>query len=202
MAFLDGLWIGIATIILIGPVVFTLLKASLSHGRIGGYLVALGIIISDILIALICMKGANALLRFEVNEDYVAIAAGIILMTLGLKYVLKPRLYDSNLSALNNKSQLGLLFSGFLVNFVNPFVFFVWITLSAHATNTYPEIGDQWGFLIGVLSGIFVGDLLKATLAARLRPYLAPIVLRRVFIIIGFLLIGFGFRAFIHAWVN
>ena len=46
MAFLKGYGIGLAMVIFIGPVFFTLLKTTLKYGMTGGMLAAAGIITS------------------------------------------------------------------------------------------------------------------------------------------------------------
>ncbi|MBI3234780.1 MAG: hypothetical protein HYZ42_12215 [Bacteroidetes bacterium] len=83
---------------------------------------------------------------------------------------------------------------GFLVNFVNPFVFVIWISVVALAKGRYPSETEVGIFLIAMLLGIFSTDMLKVFLAHKLRSLLKPVLLRKVFNIIGLVLIGFSFR--------
>ena len=53
MPILEGLGYGVVTAFLIGPVFFTLLRAAMDYGFWGGVSVAVGIIASDILVAVI-----------------------------------------------------------------------------------------------------------------------------------------------------
>jgi len=55
-------------------------------------------------------------------------------------------------------------------------------------------------FLAGVLIGIFATDIAKVLLAQRLRALLNPIALRRLYFMLGLVLIGFGLRMLVHAY--
>lgn len=59
MHILAGLGLGLATALLLGPVFFTLLRAALAHGFLGGAWVAAGIIVSDVVALLLCASGAR-----------------------------------------------------------------------------------------------------------------------------------------------
>lgn len=202
MLFIEGFGFGLAMVLLIGPVFFTLLKAALTHGTRGGIAVATGIIISDIVVVVICMTGLHTFLDIDLNNEWLAVAAGLILLTLGLKYILKPTIASEDDNSISTKGMAGLAGSGFLVNFVNPFVFVVWISMSIHAGKQYDANSSQWIFMFGALAGIFTTDLLKAILAERLRRFMAPTVLKRIFKGIGIILIAFSIRAFIHAFTS
>lgn len=202
MAFWEGLLFGFATVLLIGPVFFTLLKASLDHGVPGGVAVAFGIIASDIIVVLICLSGLVALVEVWVTGPWMAVAGGGLLVCLGVRYIIRPSTVIDRSVRISSKD-LGKLFaSGFLVNFVNPFVFVVWIGLTVHAINVHGQGNGERLFLLGVLSGILLTDLAKAVLAQRLRPLLTSTVLERVHLIIGLALLLFSIRVFIHAFVH
>ena len=136
----------------------------------------------------------------ELNRKWIAILGGIILVVLGLKYLLRPNVSVAPNDKLSNGNTLSLLSAGFLVNFVNPFVFIVWITLTVHARSQYPRYGDQWLFLTAVLLGIFTGDLLKSLFAHRIGRLLATDALKRVYSVIGVALLIFSIRVFLFAF--
>ncbi len=199
MPFLEGLGFGLATVILIGPVFFTLLKAALEHGARGGVLVALGIICSDLLIVLICLSGVARVLQQWIVGPWMAIAAGALLAGLGIRYLIAPQLMPDADASQRRMSRLALFASGFVVNFINPFVFAVWLGLVMHAAGRFAAVNGMSFFLGGALAGILITDLAKALLAPRLKPILSPATLKRVHAIIGIALIGFGLRALVHA---
>jgi len=199
MPFLEGLGFGLATVILIGPVFFTLLKAALEQGARGGLLVALGIIASDLLIVLICLSGPARVLQHWITGPWMAIAAGVLLAGLGFRYLIAPQVMPDTDGMHRGKRPFTVFASGFLVNFINPFVFAVWLGLVMHATGKFAAGKGVLFFLLGVLLGIFLTDLTKALLAPRLKPILSPVTLKRVHTIIGMALLGFSMRAFVHA---
>jgi len=199
MPFWEGFGFGLATAFLIGPVFFTLLKASLDHGARGGVLVALGIIASDILVLIICRTGSVALFHEHVNEGSIAMAAAVVLVVLGVWYLKKPGSHSEQASRLGKTNAIGLIASGFLVNFINPFVFVIWIGFSLRATTLEAEGQDPWVFLVAILIGIFVTDLLKALFAPKLKMLLSPQWLKRLYRVIGVAMLVFSIRLFIHA---
>ena len=199
MAFAQGFAYGSATVLLIGPVLFTLLKASLAHGFRGGFAVALGIIVGDVIAVIICMSGWLTRFQDVLNQRIIAVAAGMILLLLGLKYVFRPNLDTSENIKIGTKSILGVFSAGFLVNFVNPFVFTVWIGLTIHTSESYASTRSQWLFMLGALVAIFMGDVLKAAFAPKLKAFLNERSLIKLYRVIGLFFIGFSIRAFLFS---
>lgn len=194
MPLLEGLGIGLAMIIFIGPVVFTLLHASLKNGFKAGFSVALGIIVSDIAAIGICLAGAIPFFKNTNNQFWIAIAGAILLLMLGIKYIISPVLFDEKSAQLKKKDIASYFTKGFLVNFVNPFVFMVWIGLLLIAKDKFLEGHSFWIFIGGILLGVFLQDTLKAYFAPKIRPLLNPKRLKIVYKWIGYILILFSIR--------
>lgn len=194
MPFLEGLVVGFGLAFLIGPVFFTLLQASLRHGVWSGLAVAVGIFISDIVCVAICALGVATLLQEEQNQAYLALGGSLILIGLGLKYLIKPNISTNVDEKIGAAGYLGYAIKGFLVNFVNPFVFFVWIGIIAVGSSKYSLGGDLKFYLAGTLIGIFSTDTLKAVLAHKIKRFIKPKILTGLFRIIGFCLVAFGGR--------
>ncbi|MCG3166297.1 MAG: hypothetical protein POELPBGB_02075 [Bacteroidia bacterium] len=192
--FIDGFFVGLALIILIGPVFFTLLKTSLQHGVIAGSLVALGIFISDILAALLCVFGASAFLKSDESRFYLAFLGGVVLIALGVRYFLKKKKAEEDIIQLNAKHYIGFFSKGFLVNFVNPFVFAVWIGIIKVAGDKHGYEKDLAIYLSGTLLAIFSMDMTKVFLAAKIKNVLKPEILFLIYKIIGVCLVLLGLR--------
>ena len=90
MAFWDGIKVGFAMIILIGPVFFTIVQSTLKNGFWSGWMVAWGIIVSDALVIVLCAYGAAPLIQNPSNQFWLGIAGAVILFSLGFKYLVKP----------------------------------------------------------------------------------------------------------------
>ncbi len=202
MSFFEGLGYGLAMVLFIGPVFFTLLRGALQHGASGGVMVALGIITSDLIIAVICISGLVHLIERWLTGPWMALAGAVLLFALGLRYILRPKLDMDGPQRAKRRKAAGLFIRGFLVNFVNPFVFAIWIGLIVHATNTYGAGQGVWMFTTGVLLGIFLTDVGKALLAPRLHRVLSVNRLKKVYTVIGVFMILFAVRFLFHAFAN
>lgn len=194
MAFLEGFIIGAGTIIFIGPVLFTLLQITIHRGSIAGLSVALGIIVSDVIIVGLFYVGLIDFFQQSIVQFWMAVLGSIILISIGLKYIIKPFSPTIGNSPSGIRKNSSAFVKGFLVNFVNPFVFVVWISIITLAENRFESVADMRIFLFAVLAGIFTTDTLKVFLANKLQTILKPAFLRKIFFTVGLVLIGFGFR--------
>lgn len=198
MTFLEGLLTGLAMIIFIGPVLFTLIQAALSFGFRGGFAVALGIIISDVLAILICKLGAAAFFIDEGNRMWISFLGAAILIGMALRYLFRPQYFKEGSIKLGTLNFSSLFSKGFLVNFVNPFVFVVWIGLIGYAENKFGK--EIWHYLLGVLIGIFLTDCLKAFYSSKLKKFLSQKHLHTAYAVIGLLFIVFALRLLYHGY--
>lgn len=194
MAFIEGYGVGLAMIIFIGPVFFTLLKSALNYGFWAGMMVALGIFMSDVVCVALCALGAVPFFKNTDNQFYLALGGSVILFGLGLKYLLKPNVHGGDEVKLHAGHYTAYFTKGFLVNFVNPFVFLVWISIIGLAQGKYGSGQDLWVFLAAALLGILTTDTLKVVFADKVKVLIQPRYLFRAYQLIGVLLIGFGVR--------
>ncbi len=194
MAIFEGYLIGLGMVVFLGPVFFTLLKSSLQQGTRAGLAITFGIFCSDIAVVLLCSLGAKDVFENSRNQFWIALMGTCILFFLGIKYLLKPNL-DTGTQFKPSVASLSSFFAkGFLVNFVNPFVFIVWIATLAYAESKYELNTDRVIFFAGALLGILTTDILKVTMANKLQPFLNPVQLKKIYKLIGIILIAFGFR--------
>ncbi len=194
MVFLEGYGVGFAMIVFIGPVFFTLLKSALQYGFPGGMMVALGIFVSDIVCVGLCSFGAIPIFKNPDNQFWLAIAGSLILFGLGLKYIFKPAIFTHEAIAIKAHHYTTLFSKGFLVNFVNPFVFLVWIGVIGYGRNKFGFTPELAIFLSAALLAILTTDSLKVIFAYRIKELVKPKLLLNVYRVIGIVLIGFGVR--------
>lgn len=191
--FLQGYLLGLSMIVFIGPVFFLLISISLEFGIRAGFLVALGIIISDIIYVILSFLGVNTFFTSG-SKFWITLLGGILLILLGLKYLIRP----SNLIQGNTENfslhYISCFVKGFLVNFVNPFVFFVWIGVVTYAKDNKVLNESLELYFLGVLLGIFSTDLLKVFTSRQIKNFLKPSVLKNLYRVSGIVLIGFGLR--------
>lgn len=197
MPIIEGFLVGFAMIVFVGPVLFTILQITLEKGFWAGFSTSFGVFISDVAVITICYFGAKTYLQNTTNELWISILGIIILWSIGLKYILKPNL---NYQVINKPSSLTLLSSfikGFLVNFVNPFVFGVWIAVIGIAKNDYTN-SDLVVFLITASFAVLFTDTIKVVFAEKIRKFLKPDILEKIYKFIGYILIIFSFRIIYH----
>jgi len=202
MPLLEGYIVGLALIVLIGPVFFTLLQITLQFGVRSGLIVAFGIVVSDVIAVLLCAFGAAPYLQ---NPDYLfyfGLIGGVLLISFGASFILKPTLQFSQDISLKNKDYIGFFIKGFLVNFVNPFVFLVWISIIGLGTKKFGFNNSLALYMTGALLGIWTTDTLKALFAHRIQGFLKPDILSKLYRLIGFLLVGFGVRMIYQTYVG
>lgn len=199
MVFFEGFLIGLAMVVFIGPVFFTLLKSALNYGFWAGMMVALGIFFSDVVCVGLCSFGAIPFFENTENQFYLALGGSVILFGLGLKYLFKPNVNVDEQVKLHAGHYTAYFTKGFLVNFVNPFVFLVWISVIGLAQGKYGNSDDLWIFLAAALLAILVTDSLKVVFADRIKKFIQPKFLLRAYQVIGVVLIGFGVRLLVFA---
>jgi len=200
MAILEGYLIGLGMVIILGPVFFTLLQGTLENGRKAGLSIALGIFVSDLAAVLLCYIGAKDVFENEDYQIWIAIAGSIILFFLGIKYLVKPDMDTKQISKPSVLNLSAFFAKGFLVNFINPSVFLIWLATIAYSEGKYDTEINQEFFLLGVLFGILTTDSLKVLMAHRLKPLLNPKLLKKIYQIIGLILIIFGLRLLYVVW--
>jgi threonine/homoserine/homoserine lactone efflux protein len=200
MAFLEGYAIGLSFILFLGPVFFTLLRSSLQHGFVSGFAVALGIFTSDVVcVFLLYGLGASELLTAPENRFYISLIGSLILIGLGLTYLIKPVIQTPAKLNLKAGHYLSFFAKGFIVNFINPFVFVVWMTIIGVAGSRYAAGDGLLWFLAGTLISILTTDTLKAVGAHRIKSLLNPIWLGWTYRGIGIVFLGFGIRLLMMA---
>jgi threonine/homoserine/homoserine lactone efflux protein len=194
MAFLEGYALGLALVVLIGPVLFVLLGVTLENGRASGLAVAAGIFTSDILVVLISALGFAGILVDPVLTPWIGVLGGGLLVSLGVRYLVTPPGAAGFPSSSTAQGLLGAFVKGFLVNFVNPFVFAVWLGIIAFAGARY-GIGTGLAlFLTGSVLAVLTLDTLKVLLASRIKRLLGPKNLMWAFWGSGSLMCLFGVR--------
>lgn len=194
-ALLEGYAVGLSLVVLIGPVLFVLVNATLTQGRASGLAVALGIFLSDVLIVSLCYSGSAGVSLSPELAWWLSSLGGLVLAMMGLRYLSAPPITELS----NPSPALGLFKSvtqGVAVNLINPFVFLVWFGIIGLARQRYPEAQAQVIYLSAVTFGILTLDVSKALLAHKLAPLLTPSGLKRLQRASGVALLLFSLRVF------
>lgn len=172
IAFLKGIFMGLAITISLGPGFIALFQTSIVRGVKAGMVLAVGIFLSDLILVTISYFGLNQILHKN-NILIMGIMAGIILIvTGGVSFFRKPNLNLTHINQLPDlKSSLpSLLLKGFLLNIANPFCLMFWIGIMGFAAGNFGMHSfNFFTFFIGLLLTAFSSDLLKCYLSGTLR---------------------------------
>lgn len=206
-ALLEGIGWGLFLTILIGPIFFALVQAGIEYGFRAGFMVGLGIWVSDFLfiaMMLYSFSFTQEIVASDGFDRWLGLIGGIILMAFGIgTYLTKPPEIDfSGQLEVDRKNPYAALFAkGFLVNALNPFTVGFWLAMMS-------SLGSKvsWGessyylFFGGIMGTIILTDSLKAFLAKQIRKKLQQkhlVIARKA---TGIILFGFGIALILRTW--
>jgi threonine/homoserine/homoserine lactone efflux protein len=148
-AFLKGVAISLLLIFSVGPVIFTIIKQSVNHGRRGGFSFVTGVWLSDIIWIVLSMgfgEVVKTLMDFKIP---IGIAGCGFLIGMGIYFAffkkIKPRRLqepveiagDDKIAEGGNTNYFAIFTSGFLINTLNPAVISFWVIMAASLSAIY-----------------------------------------------------------------
>ena len=180
-SFFEGLLLGLPFVFAVGPALFAVLQTSVNKGFYSGMQLAIGISLSDILLMSLCYFGIIQYIQNDTVQIILGLTGTGLLLLFGI-YTFRKK----NLSPLAKRKELKLkinwsgVFSemgkGFGLNFLNPFIWMLWIMVISSGTAGKSRF-EAALFIAGVAIMIFSTDLLKSFFANRLTAFLSPKVL-------------------------
>ncbi len=194
-AIIKGLALGLLLAISMGPVIFSIIKQSISNGHKGGLSFVFGVAASDLTLVLISnvfTELFNRLLKFE---KVIGLGGSILLIGIGVYFLFFKKMKMNDLGdGIEMKRSAGdyvrIFFAGYFMNTLNPTVIAFWFTW-ATAFITMP-VSERIATFAACLSVVLVADLLKVFLANRLRSRLTLKTISLINKISGTILIVFG----------
>lgn len=203
-----GLLLGIILSISIGPVIFAILKQSLTNGKRAGYAFVAGVSVSDISLLLICNLFTQLFELVLKHKAIIALVGAGFLLIMGL-YTLLFKTFSIDKDAEEAEKQpstkdlLGSFVSGYLMNTLNPNVFLFWFAWTAAIGTSATETNNPLYYKLIVfgtcLLFVLISDLAKVVLAGRLRPRLTNNTLLWVNRISGIIILIFSAALFYSA---
>lgn len=181
----------------VGPVFFTLIETSITKGFKAAVFFDLGAMAADIIFILIAFYSTSKILEKVKDDPGLLIFGGAVLIAYGIiSYIRTAKSFIKIARehyAVNVKKNLGGLFlKGFLLNFVNFGVLAGWIGTIIMANALTTGKNGVFLFLTTVLATFFLTDLLKITLAKKLRNKMTPRFTYKTKKWVSILIIGFG----------
>ena len=197
---LQGIQTGLLLAIMLGPIFFALVQAGVERGMRAGLMVGLGIWISDLIFILTVFFAASFLVEVTEWSGFKATfgsVGGLILIGFGVGMMLTkstplPAIQEER-PEIGARTYLGLWAKGFLINTINPFTFFFWLSVMSlimlgedYSTN-YASL-----FFVGVMLTIILTDTLKVAMAKYIRRYMTDYHIHILRMVSGAALVLFG----------
>lgn len=181
----------------VGPVFFTLIETSITKGFRAGVFFDLGAMFADIIFILIAYFSTSKILERVKDDPGLLIFGGALLIAYGIiSYIRTAKSFIKIVRehyAVNVKKNLGGLFlKGFLLNFVNFGVLAGWIGTIIMANALTNTENGVFLFLATVLVVFFLTDLIKISLAKKLKSKMTPRFIFKTKKWVSILIIGFG----------
>lgn len=200
---LNGVISGLILAFLIGPVFFTIVQTSIERGFSSGAFVAVGISLSDTFYISLTYLGVYQLFDHGSFREYLAFFGGIVLLVFGIYYVFvkSRKMSRVGVGEVGANNPWRLVGKGFLINGLSPMVLIFWLGTVGIATTKLGYTTPQKAipYFASIVSTVFMTDLLKAKLADKLRQLLTPPFIRRLNLVLGFVLLIFGIRMIYYA---
>ena len=192
----NGILLGLALSILVGPLLFALIQVSIEQGIKAGIWVALGIWLSDTLFLVgigLSINQISELIISPLFRPIVGILGGFVLIVIGVgMFISKPTTIDApHFELISSRWKLGL--NGFLINTINPFTVIFWTSVitSFLVEETLYSMNSLL-FFGGILGVIILTDSLKVVRAEQMSKKLKPIHIAMMRKISGMALFLFG----------
>lgn len=200
-AIITGLTLGFLLAISVGPIIFAILKQSLTNGHKGGYAFVAGVSVSDIGLVLVCNLLSSIFQKAVDNSVAIGVTGSVFLIAIGV-YTLffkKVSFADDNSfgeKKFKKRELFGIFLSGFFMNILNPGVFIFWLAATAKIQTQSLTQDYPLRFLVTVffvcLAFVLATDIAKVLLAGKIRAKLTPHNIHYINKISGLILIGFG----------
>jgi threonine/homoserine/homoserine lactone efflux protein len=207
-ALIIGITMGLYLAVSVGPLLFTVIKQSLINGIRGGFSFVAGIWLSDILFVLLSNVFTVLTAHFaDVYIRQIGYGGGVLLLGLGCYYsffkhtVIAP--IDAGAQNSIGHIKMARLFAtGFLINTLNPILFFEWLTAATIIEKAY-SVNYRILIFSACLAVNIFSDVLKVMLATKIKPKLTVPNLHLINRITGVVLIFCGgfllYQTFYHA---
>jgi len=191
-ALIKGVTLGLLLAISVGPIVFTVIKQSITKGYKGGLAFIAGISCSDILLVIFSNLFTNLFSILNAHKKVLAVIASIFLILVGVYYLFfkKPKVVEQKGDVIKANGYAKIFVKGFIMNIFNPGIIVFWLTT---ATTFIDHTLNERLVIFGTaLLLALAADVAKVLLANKIRQKMTPKNIHLVNRINGAILIAFG----------
>ncbi len=193
-ALLKGVALGLTLSISVGPVIFSIIKQSLTHGHKGGFAFIGGVSASDITIVVISnlfTQMADNLLEYKTP---IGVTGSALLIALGvyITFLKKIKVNEAGFKVVQMETHhyVKIFLSGYFMNILNPSVIGFWF-LTSTSLLVHPQ---NYRIIVYISCLVVVAgfDIGKVMLSGKIREKLTHHNIHIINRISGLILIGFG----------
>ncbi len=191
-AILLGMGAGAISSFLTGPVFFAMIKTSIERGFKAGFSLAVGVIISDVVLIGLVLFGSQ-FLKYQTSFDkYIGIIGGIFLFAVGIYYLVSKVSINYETNTLAKISKRGYLLKGFLMCILTPSTLMFWIIVSGIISVKLNSLDEKLFCFFIAMSTQLTIDGFKSYYSSKLRHKIKEETLRMLNKIAGVIIILFA----------
>lgn len=194
-AILKGLAMGLLLALSVGPVIFTIIKHSINNGKAGGFSFVIGVWFSDFLLVILSNAFSELVTQLLDFKIVIGIAGSAFLIGMGLFYLFLKKVHihpeDVAMPPMRSSDHAKIALQGFLLNTLNPAVMAFWLTAATAIAITH-SVRDRIIIFTTALALNMGADVIKITLAGKVRKKLTLKNIRLINKISGLILLLFG----------
>ena len=204
-SFFQGLLLGLPIVLVSFTTMFAILQTSVNKGFYSGMQFAIGISLSDILLMSFCYFGLIQYIEDRNIQIIIGFIGSAFILVYGLyifrkKEVNQPKKKREIKLKINWMGVFSEIGKGFILNFMNPLLWIMWITIISSGTGGKTRL-EAIFLIIGIAVIIFAADIFKAFFANRLTNFLSPKVLFIINKVAGIVLVVCGIVLLIRTCV-
>lgn len=170
-AIVAGLGLGVFLSVSVGPVIFAIIKYSISNGFRAGISFALGVSFSDIMFVLLGNLATAFISNLGAYTNIIGIVGGIMLITMGIYGLLfkevKITTGDERPEMFSTRAYARIWLGGYLMNTLNPGVIIFWLGVCVAQAPT--SVTHRVIMYSVCLAFVLSADILKVFVADKIR---------------------------------
>ena len=203
-AFIRGLAISLILVFSVGPVIFTIIKQSINHGRRGGFSFVAGVWLSDIIWVVLSNSFSEAITALKSFEAPIGIGGSLFLIGMGIYFAFMkkatPRkqqepkeIAGDEYTPQGKKTNYFAIFSsGLIINTLNPAVIAFWLAMAVSLAADF-NFSQRIVIFTTCLGVNMLADVGKVLGAGSIGKKLSDKNILRINHISGYLYLVFGF---------
>jgi threonine/homoserine/homoserine lactone efflux protein len=197
-AILKGLALGIVLALSVGPIIFTIIKQSITHGHKGGFRFVFGVWLSDVILVVLSNVFTEWVAMLLEHKKAIAYGGSSFLIAMGIYFFFFKKVKIKVTGNLEHADHLSvqemfrIFASGFIINTLNPGVLIFWLGNATVLSLTH-TIQERIVIFSVCLLVNMSADVGKVMMANNVRKKLTVHNLNIINKISGAILVVFGF---------